>query len=130
MNPYSPPLAKDEPPAAGAVMQLRYGPGYTWMMVAMALMVPLPSAILALTRSNGLIPLLAILPASLVVLWLAWETRRAVFVEVFEDRLEIPSLGLKKLRWKKPLNHKIPRWCANREDYAKFQAWRQERGLV
>ena len=74
-------------------------------------------------------PLLMVLPSGLVMLWLAWETRRAVLFEVFEDRLEFPSLGFKRLRWKKPLHRRIPRWWANREDLAKFEAWRQTRGV-
>ena len=47
MNPYQPPLSKDEAPLPGPLMQVRYGRFYTWFMAGIAVMVSLPNAILA-----------------------------------------------------------------------------------
>lgn len=130
MNPYQPPFAKDEPPLPeGLLMQVRYSKAYTAFMTAVAMLMPLPNAILAFVNASSFKPLLAVVPTSLFLLWFAWLTSRTVFFDVFEDRLEFLSLGLKWRRIKKPLTQRVARWVANREDFARFQAWREARSV-
>ena len=85
MNPYEPPRS-EEPAAEPAVMEVRYGLGYTLSLTFNGLVMA-TSAI----RGNDFVPSWVLFSMAAFFCVLAVICWRGVFFEVFEDRIEFLS---------------------------------------
>ena len=131
MNPYQSPKCKE--PAAEvaeqAVIRVRYGLGYT-LLILVGTLCFLIQGVRHYHRPTGYVGGVSIALAAMNV-FVAVQSRRRAYFEVFEDRLEFLSLGFPRWRSKKPLgsvsSNSYHRWFARREDFTRFVAWRDGR---
>ncbi len=131
MNPYAAPLAKDEPPVTeNLVMKVGYGKLYRVCLVLFSLLIAVPQVFL-FTKLHYWLPLLMSGFSSVLMIWIAFVGRRVAYFEVYDNHILMLSPLTRKLRWKRSIGHRgVYRWVANGEEFDRFKAWRQERGVM
>ena len=130
LNPYQPPQCNEPAPvvAGPAVMQVRYSWAYS-LGVIFAGFAMVTSAI----RTHHLLSVASwmFFFSGGAHLALGVITRRRVFFEVFEDRIEFLSPVFPRWRRAKPVEYVgarslLYRWFTRGEDFKRFVAWRQD----
>ena len=134
MNPYQPPQCSESAAevAGPAVMQVRYGLGYSLLFVATGLIFVGQAFLMYQLRGRvmGLSVMGLSVAAGVLHLSLAVFTWRRIYFEVFENRIEFLSPVFPRWRRAKPLEfigaRSLHRWVARREDFQRFVEWRDE----
>lgn len=131
MNPYQPPLAKDEPPVTESfVMRVGYGRFYRICLLLISILILAPQ-VFFFTKLHFWPPLLMSGFGSIMMVWVAFVCRRAAYFEVYDSHLLLLSPLSRRIRWKRPIDfRKVYRWVANGEEFAKFDEWRKAREVM
>jgi hypothetical protein len=112
------------------VMKVGYGGWYRAGLVVFAILIMVPQ-VFFFTKIHFWLPLLMVGCSSVMLLMVAVKCGRATYFEVYDNHLLLLSPLTRRLRWKRPIGSgRVSRWVAKREDFAKFEQWRQERGVM